>query len=131
NSAEWSAFTQASSKTQRPTLVQALRSVRDGGLSTAVTPSHEMRRYLRTLVTVIQVERNSGNPWKGPGQARGFRDRLITWKEGLTDDATFSAPEGKALGELIQHITVLLSTHQGEWPAIFSRDEVGALLGKM
>lgn len=130
-SAEWSAFTQASAKTQRPTLVQALRSVRDGGLSTAVTPSHEMRRYLRTLVTVIQVERNSGNPWKGPGQARGFRDRLITWKEGLTDDATFSAPESKALGELIQHITVLLSTHQGEWPALFSRDEVGALLGKM
>lgn len=131
NSAEWGAFTQASAKTQRPTLVQALRSVRDGGLTAAVTPSHEMRRYLRTLVTVIQVERNSGNPWKGPGQARGFRDRLVTWKEGLTDDATFSAPESKALGELIQHIMVLLSNHQGEWPAIFSRDEVGALLGKM
>jgi hypothetical protein len=30
NSAEWSAFTQASAKTQRPTLIQALRSVRDG-----------------------------------------------------------------------------------------------------
>lgn len=131
NSAEWSAFTQASAKTQRPTLVQALRSVRDGALSAAVTPSHDMRRYLRTLVTAIQVERNTGNPWKGAGQARGFRDRLIIWKDGLADDATFSDPESSALVELIQHITLLLSTHQGEWPAIFSRNEVGALLGKM
>ncbi|WP_442762768.1 ATP-binding protein [Malikia spinosa] len=131
NSAEWAAFTQASAKTQRPTLVQALRSVRDGGLTTTVTPSHEMRRYLRTLVAVIQIERNSGNPWKGPSQARGFRDRLITWKEGLTDDIAFNVSEKNALRELIQHITALLSNHQSEWPAIFSRAEVGVLLEKM
>lgn len=131
NSAEWSAFTQASAKAQRPTLVQALRSVRDGVLTAAVTPSHEMRRYLRTLVTAIQVERNSGNPWKGAGQARGFRDRLIKWKEGLTDEAGFSSLESTALGELTQHISQLLSAHQGDWPAVFSREEVGAILEKM
>lgn len=131
NSAEWSAFTQASAKAQRPTLVQALRSVRDGVLTAAVTPSHEMRRYLRTLVTAIQVERNSGNPWKGAGQARGFRDRLIKWKEGLTDEAGFSSVESTALGELTQHISQLLSAHQGDWPAVFSREEVGAILEKM
>ena len=131
NSAEWSAFTQASAKAQRPTLVQALRSVREGVLAGAATPSHEMRRYLRTLVTAIQVERNSGNPWKGAGQARGFRDRMIKWKEGLTDEAGFSSAESTVLGELTQHITQLLSTHQGDWPAVFSREEVGALLEKM
>ena len=36
---------QASSKTQRPTLIQALRSVRDGQLEVALTPSTDMRRY--------------------------------------------------------------------------------------
>ena len=131
NSAEWSAFTQASAKAQRPTLVQALRSVRGDMFAAAVTPSHEMRRYLRTLVTAIQVERNSGNPWKGAGPAKGFRDRLIKWKEGLTDDAAFCSTESTALGELIQYITQLLSAHQGEWPTVFSREEVGALLRKM
>ncbi|VBD52374.1 Type IV secretory pathway, VirB4 components [Burkholderia pseudomallei] len=131
NSAEWSAFTQASAKAQRPTLVQALRSVRDGVFTAAFTPSHEMRRYLRTLVTAVQVERNSGNPWKGAGQARGFRDRLSKWKDGLTDDAAFAQAESSSLGELTQHIMQLLNAHQGEWPAIFSREEVGALLGKM
>ena len=93
NSAEWGAFTQASAKTQRPTLVQALRSVRDGVFGATVTPSHEMRRYLRTLVSAVQVERGSGNPWKGAGQAKGFRDRLIRWKDGLADSATFSQSE--------------------------------------
>ncbi|HHK0662503.1 TPA: ATP-binding protein [Pseudomonas aeruginosa] len=131
NSAEWGAFTQASAKTQRPTLVQALRSVRDGVFTATVTPSHEMRRYLRTLVTAIQIERSSGNPWKGAGQARGFRDRLITWKAGLTDETGFSSAESTVLGELTQHIIKLLSVHQGDWPAVFSREEIGALLGKM
>lgn len=131
NSAEWSAFTQASAKTQRPTLVQALRSVRDGVVGTTFTPSHEMRRYLRTLVSAIQVERNSGSPWKGPGQAKGFRDRLIRWKDGLADSAAFSQPESASLAGLNQHFTQLLGAHQGEWPAIFTLAEVSALLGQL
>lgn len=131
NSAEWGAFTQASAKTQRPTLVQALRSVRDGVFGTTVTPSHEMRRYLRTLVSAIQVERNSGNPWKGAGPAKGFRDRLIRWKEGLVDNATFEDAESSALGGLIQHITTLLAAHPGDWPAIFTLQEISSLIGEL
>lgn len=128
NSAEWSAFTQASAKAQRPTLVQALRSVRDGVFTATVTPSHEMRRYLRTLVSAIQIERNSGSPFRGPGPAKGFRDRLIRWKEGLTDNASFDAAESSALNRLIQHITTLLAAHGGDWPVIFTPQEIGALL---
>lgn len=131
NSAEWSAFTQASSKTQRPTLIQALRSVRDGTIDANVAPSHDMRRFLRTLVTAIQVEKNAGNPWKGAGQAKGFRDRLLKWKEGLVDDASFTQPESNALSEIVQHLTQLLTAHQGDWPAVFTRQEVGAVLEKM
>jgi len=131
NSAEWGAFTQASAKTQRPTLVQALRSVRDGVLGATVTPSHEMRRYLRTLVSAVQVERGSGNPWKGAGQAKGFRDRLTRWKDGLADSATFSPSESASIAGLNQHFTQLLGAHQGDWPAIFTLAEVNALLGKL
>lgn len=128
NSAEWAAFTQASAKTQRPTLIQALRSVRDGVYGATATPSHDMRRYLRTLVSANQVERNTGNPWKGPGPAKGFRDRLIRWKEGLVDNSTFDASESSALGVLIQHITTLLAAHTSDWPAIFTPQEIGSLI---
>ena len=48
NSAEWCSFTQASSKTQRPTLIQALRTVRDGHTEPAENTSHDLRRFLRT-----------------------------------------------------------------------------------
>ena len=129
NSAEWSAFTQASAKAQRPVLIQALRTVRDGSIdSAAVTPSNNMRRYLRTLVSAIHIERNSGGPWKGSGQARGFRDRLITWREGLIEDASFNSIECGALQALIAKVQATLTSRTGDWPKIFSLLEVNELL---
>ena len=52
NSDEWTAFTQASGKAQKPTLIQALRAVRDGQLNVTRSKSHDMRNYLRTLVSI-------------------------------------------------------------------------------
>ncbi|MFQ2377675.1 helicase HerA domain-containing protein, partial [Aeromonas caviae] len=93
NSAEWSAFTQASAKAQRPTLVQALRSVRDGALSSIATPSHEMRRYLRTLVSILLLERNAGSPWgRFPGP-KNFFEKLKKWQDGLDEQDSFTADE--------------------------------------
>jgi hypothetical protein len=128
NSAEWSAFTQASAKTQRPTLIQALRAVRDGVEETVAMPSRDLRRYLRTLVGAIQVDKNSGNPWKGPGPAKGFRDRLIKWNEGLLEHAAFNEAENAALESLKQKISQVLGAHQGDWPVVFTRQEINDLL---
>src|SRR5690606_39186643 len=97
NSAEWSAFTQASTRTQRPTLIQALRSVRDGAVEASVTPSHEMRRFLRTVVSVIQIERNAGRPWANFPHPKNFLEKIKKWQEGLAEDASFSAEEVAAL----------------------------------
>lgn len=130
NSAEWSAFTQASARTQRPTLIQALRGVRDGSVEAAMTPSRDMRRYLRTLVGAIQVDKTAGNPWKGAGPAKGFRDRLKKWAEGLTADASFTYAESDALEALTQKVSNILAVHQGDWPAIFSRHEIDELMVK-
>lgn len=131
NSAEWSAFTQASAKTQRPTLIQALRSVRDGSIDAASTASSSTRRYLRTLVSAVHIEQNAGGPWKGAGPAKGFRDRLRAWSEGFVADASFTQQESDALTQLSQHITQLLNAHQGDWPPVFTRQEVNALLHQL
>lgn len=128
NSAEWSAFTQASGKTQRPTLIQALRSVRDGDFTMQIAPSHEMRRYLRTLVSAIQIEKNTGNPWKGAGPAKGFRDRLIKWQSGIVENTSFSEEETQALSNLNEKITELLNAHTGDWPQVFTHQEIMELL---
>ncbi|MGL6150785.1 MAG: ATP-binding protein [Aeromonas sobria] len=129
NSAEWSAFTQASAKAQRPTLVQALRSVRDGALSSVATPSHEMRRYLRTLVSILLLERNAGSPWgRFPGP-KNFFEKLKKWQDGLDDEDTFTADENTVLGAVRDKLTILFDARSGQYPTYdFTRGEINELL---
>jgi hypothetical protein len=129
NSAEWSAFTQASAKTQRPTLVQALRSVRDGTLTTVITPSHEMRRYLRTLVKILQLERNAGSPWARFPHTKNFLEKLKKWQEGLIDQDSFTDDEKNVLDAVREMLTVLINARGGQHPTYdFTRGEIDELL---
>jgi len=124
NSSEWCAFTQASSRAQRPVLIQALRTVRDGTLDVALTPSADMRRYLHTLVDILRIELASGEPWaagqKNFGKRKGFYDGLITWKRDVSDNASFSQLEKDALSEFNAKLDTMISAHektkQNEWP---------------
>jgi hypothetical protein len=129
NSAEWSAFTQASAKAQRPTLIQALRSVRDGVFTAAVTPSHEMRRYLRTLVSILQLERNAGSPWAKFPHPKNFLEKLKKWQEGLGDQDSFTDDEKTVLGAVRDKLTVLINARGGQYPTYeFTRGEIDELL---
>ncbi len=115
NTAEWCAFTQASSRAQRPTLIQALRSVRDGKFQETVTPSASMRRYLRTLVSIIKIEHTNGEPWaagqKNFGKRKGFYEGLCAWQRGLEQDNLFSPEEKQALTNLNTHISTMIDMH--------------------
>lgn len=129
NSAEWSAFTQASAKAQRPTLVQALRSVRDGVFAAAVTPSHEMRRYLRTLVSILQLERNAGSPWAKFPHPKNFLEKLKKWQEGLGEQDSFTDDEKAVLDAVRSKLTALISARGGQYPTYeFTRGEIDELL---
>jgi hypothetical protein len=116
NSAEWSAFTQASTKTQRPTLIQALRSVRDGAVEASVTPSHEMRRFLRTIVSVIQIERNSGSPWAKFPHPKNFFEKIKKWQDSIQINASFSETENAALTALDDKILSFSTARSGNYP---------------
>jgi hypothetical protein len=129
NSAEWCAFTQASEKAQRPALVQALRTVRDGQADAAVSPSHEMRRFIRTLVSVIQIERNAGRPWASFPHPKNFFEKIVKWRDGLSGDASFSAEETSALSNLRNKIEAFQAARRGQYPTYdFTRTEVGEFL---
>lgn len=129
NSAEWSAFTQASTRTQRPTLIQALRSVRDGAVEASVTPSHEMRRFLRTVVSVLQIERNAGRPWANFPHPKNFFEKVKKWQEGLTEDASFSAEEVAALKAVKDKITAFANARGGQYPTYdFTKAEIDEFL---
>lgn len=129
NSAEWSAFTQASPKAQQPTLVQALRSVRDGVFTATATPSHEMRRYLRTLVSILQLERNAGSPWARFPHPKNFLEKLKKWREGLDDHHSFADAETATLGAIRDKIAAFVDERSGQHPTYeFTRGEIDELL---
>ena len=129
NSAEWGTFTQASAKTQRPTLVQALRSVRDGVFGSTVTPSHEMRRYLRTLVSILQLERNAGSPWAKFPHPKNFLEKLKKWQEGLGDQDSFTDAEKAVLGAIRDKIAAFSNARSAQYSTYeFTRGEIDELL---
>lgn len=128
NSEEWCAFTQAAPRTQRPVLVQALRTVRDGAVIAAKTPSTDDRRYLRTLVTALMMSKSTGEPWKGSGPIRGFRDRLKVWIEGVRVSAQHTREESEALQRLRDAFNRALADRTEDWPGAFTRECVDDLI---
>lgn len=129
NSAEWIAFTQASVKTQRPALIQALRAVRDSTFSATVSPSHEMRRYLRTLVSILQLERNAGNPWGKFPQPKNFFEKLKKWREGLSNEDSFTGRETAALDAVRDKITAFENARSNPYPTYeFALGEINEIL---
>ncbi len=129
NSAEWAAFTQASSKAQRPTLVQALRSVRDGGIEPPVSQSHSMRSFLRTIVSILSLEINSGRPWAQFPHPKNFYDKLLKWNDEFGGSESFSTEENEALAAIKAKIDELVAARPGRYPHYdFRKSEVENLL---
>lgn len=79
NSAEWSAFTQASAKTQRPLLRRALRDIKAGRALSTTSPEEEklaLRRYLSSRLISIRRDLRSGDIQTDESKF-GFRLRAI------------------------------------------------------
>jgi len=130
NSAEWCSFTQASPKTQRPTLVQALRLVKDGKTEPAEDKSHDIRRFLCTVLSAIRIEKNSGSPWGSFPKPKAFYEKLEKWKDGLEPELTVLEGEEKAmLKNLVDAIEGLCVPRRKQYAHYdFIRQEVDRLL---
>ena len=130
NSAEWCAFTSASAKTQRPTLLHALQVVRSGAMKPTPDASHEMRNFLRTLVATVRIEQNLGSPWGSFPKPKSFFEKLEKWKMSLESEVRlFNNEEHRALESLINKIEELCAPKRDRYPHYdFTRPEVKALL---
>ena len=130
NSAEWCSLTQATARTQRPTLMHALRSVRDGHDVPAEDASHDMRRFLRTLVTTIRIEQNAGSPWGNFPKPKSFFEKLEKWKVGLESDLdSFAGDQKNKLQALVRTLETLCAPRRQQYSHHdFTRQEVQGLL---
>ena len=130
NSAEWASFAQASPKTQRPTLMQALRLVRDGETAPTSEPSHEMRRFLRTILRTMRQEMKAGTPWGVFPKPKSFFQKLEKWKIGIEEDVdVFDAEEHESLRALVDGLERLCEPRREQYAHHdFTRQEVNALI---
>jgi DNA helicase HerA-like ATPase len=130
NSAEWCCFTQASTRTQKPTLIQALRNVRDGQTEPAESKTHEIRRFLRTIVTTIRIEKNSGTPWSTFPKPKGFFEKIEKWKSGLEPElASLTGEQLTQMQNLVEGIERLLVPRRIQYAQYdFTRQEIDELI---
>jgi hypothetical protein len=132
NSAEWCSFTQASAKTQRPALIHALRWVREGLTEPAPDTSHEMRRFLRTLVTIIRAEKNAGTPWGQFPKPKTFFEKLEKWKTALESKKdSFDGDQKTRLQKLVEKFESLCAPRRTQHAHYdFIHSEVEELLAE-
>jgi hypothetical protein len=131
NSAEWCSFTQASAKTQRPVLLHALRWVREGLTEPAPDDkSHEMRRFLRTLVNIIRTEKNKGTPWAEFPKPKAFFEKLEKWQTGLESKiGLFEGEQQTRIQALVNKIESLCQPRRQQHPNYdFTLQEIDDLL---
>lgn len=133
NSAEWCAFARATDKTQKPTIIQALRSVRSDNMDVTPTPSHDMRKFLRTLISIVKIEKNTGSPWAGFPKNKSFVERLELWKsDGLMECDEFSDEEKQHLGNLKDYIASLIEPRKIKFAQMdFGKSEIDILIAKL
>ena len=133
NAEEWCALTKATDKTQKPTLLQALRNVRNGDVADRNSQEHEMKGFLRTLISMVKIEKSSGSPWGGFPKSKSFIERLQKWENGgliIYDD--FSDVQKEKLHDLKTFISSLVTPRMVQYAQTdLTKNDVDTLLSKL
>ncbi len=129
NSSEWATVVQASSGAQRPTLIQALRTVRSGQINVPDMSVQGTRNYLRTIVSTISLEIKNGTPWGTYPKPKGFNTKIEKWREGLGQKSDYTDQQNKSLNDLTSFICSLNNDRMGKYADFnFTRSEADKLL---
>ncbi len=131
NTEEWCGFTRATAKTQRPTIIHALKGMRSGILSNTLSKEHSLSTYMRTLIVSLKYSIAQGSPWDSNfGKKKGFYDLLSVWMSGLQVDDMFSASIKQSIEEANVVLEGMINKYVGpNYPAYtYSRDDLSNLL---
>lgn len=125
NTDEWIAFIQAGGKAQKPTLIQALRSVRDN----VQNNYSQIKGFIKVIAAILKIELKSTNAFSGGGKTKGFCDRLKIYKDDLAALVDEDSPEKTISDRLCEKINFFINTPSNgntEWP-VFSFDALNDL----
>lgn len=104
NSEEWCGFTKASEKTQRPTVIYALKSVRSGDPDVR-NITNDLSHYVGILLTELRNQYRTGNPFRSFPFSKNFHEMIKTWVNSIKTDNSFS----KELNEEIDKFNLMLN----------------------
>ncbi len=131
NTDEWCGFTKASPKTQRTTIVHALKSVKGGVKVDRKFKENELANYLRVIKSAIEEKVKEGTPFLSR-PAYGFHQILMKWSSGFTIEDEFSDELKRALNDLQEKVSEFTSarTKTGKDYVVYaySRDEIKEFL---
>jgi Predicted ATPase len=134
NSYEWSSITQASGKTQRPLLRQALRAMRNQMFSVTDSTEVEVKIFLGTLLTSIKIEKSNGSPWGSFPKPKNFTEKIEKWQKSIENllGRLANSSERIKLEELNTLLERLLNDRSGKYPTYeFDISEVNLIQEKI
>ncbi len=112
NSAEFGAFTEASSKAQLPLLKRALRAMRNEEFDIEDDSNVRVKKFLGIILQSLISSNNRGEPYNGQFPVnKNFIDKLERWRTSIVN---FNI-ENESLTQLISEFDNLISTHKISW----------------
>lgn len=129
NTDEWCAFTKASPKTHRTTIVHALKSARSGNTVEGETKERELADYARVIIQALQIEVKEGTPFAQKPAYR-FHKNLTKWCSDFAVETNFSDNLKDAINALNDKITVFQENRSADGfiDYTYSRSEVKELI---
>lgn len=132
NSAEWCGFTKASDKTQRPTIIRALKAVKSCLAVDLQSKEHELSTFIGILMVQLDMMYDAGEPFGSFPKPKNFLETLSKWTEGINTDKGFSDDLNSAIDsfkELIQNFSDERSGNFANFA--FTRQEIDNLRKSM
>lgn len=132
NSAEWSAFTQASAKAQLPLLKRALRAMRNEEYEISESIDIKIKKVLGTILISLKHDFSKGNPWTDFPKPKNFYNKLCKWLESFKDLRNQLDTNDRRLDELIIKFTGFKESRTGQHPTFeASVEEIENLIYKL
>ncbi len=132
NSAEWLGFTQASLKTQRPILIEALRMARSGISDVNTSKLQNACNFMRSALTTMRNAKRIGKIYNDFGPSKGFWASLANISQSLrnSDVATSLCDDDKQVYEkFLSALDELVNNRSSQYgPFNFSMQEVDDII---
>lgn len=133
NSEEWCGFTKASEKTQRPTIVHALKSVKNDDSPIEVQSKiNSLVKYVSIIITELNSLYNSGEPFGKFPKPKNFHNLIVKWMSGISRDSSFPKDLNDAIDEYENLMKGFITQRGGQYPNFsYTKNEVSDLYQKL